>query len=226
MAAFDELLQTMARLRGPGGCPWDREQTHRSIRDCLVEECAELLDTIDRGDFEHMREELGDVLLQVVFHAQLASEAGHFSFDDIAREINAKLVRRHPHVFGEEAGSIESAAGVLSRWEQIKAGEKKPGSTAPGGGAFKDLPPALPALLFARDVYKQIRKKALPAEGLVDAQAAAEEAVDLTEEEAGARLFRLVAACREAGIDPESALRAHAVHVLRAVETRHASHKA
>src|ERR1700677_404076 len=91
MSAIDDLRETMARLRAPDGCPWDIEQTHKSICDCLVEEVAELLDTIDRDDFPHMREELGDLLLHVVMHAQMASEAGHFNFEDVAREINDKL---------------------------------------------------------------------------------------------------------------------------------------
>ena len=102
MTPIEELRQTMARLRAPDGCPWDREQTHQTLARCLIDECSELLDTIDRNDIPHMREELGDVLIQVVFHAQLAAERGDFTFDDVAREINAKLVRRHPHVFGTQ----------------------------------------------------------------------------------------------------------------------------
>ncbi|HAZ65184.1 MAG TPA: MazG family protein, partial [Opitutae bacterium] len=101
MASIDELLATTARLRAPDGCPWDRAQTHRTICDCLVEEVAELLQAIDRDDTPNLREELGDLLFHVVLHAQMASEAGHFSFDDVAREVNEKMVRRHPHVFGD-----------------------------------------------------------------------------------------------------------------------------
>src|ERR1051326_4728798 len=100
MSAIEDLRKTIARLRGPGGCPWDQEQTHAMLVRCLIDEASELIDTIDRGDFPHMREELGDVLIQVVFHAQLAEEAGHFDLEDVAREVNEKLIRPHPHVFG------------------------------------------------------------------------------------------------------------------------------
>jgi len=118
MTPIEELRQTMARLRAPDGCPWDREQTHQTLARCLIDECSELLDTIDRNDIPHMREELGDVLIQVVFHAQLAAERGDFTFDDVAREINAKLVRRHPHVFG--TGKADNAAEVVEVWEKVK----------------------------------------------------------------------------------------------------------
>ena len=122
---MDELKTTIARLRGPGGCPWDQEQTHASLVRCLIDEVSELIDTIDRADLPHMREELGDVLIQVVFHAQLAEEAGKFSLEDDAREVNEKLVRRHPHVFG--TGKLDTSEQVLVQWEQIKALEKKNG---------------------------------------------------------------------------------------------------
>src|SRR6185312_11490244 len=118
MSAIDDLRQTMARLRGPGGCPWDQEQTHASLVRCLIDEVSELIDTIDRNDLPHMREELGDVLIQVVFHACLAEEAGQFNFDDVARDINEKLIRRHPHVFG--SGKLETSAQVLAQWDVIK----------------------------------------------------------------------------------------------------------
>ena len=107
MMPIDELRRTMARLRAPDGCPWDREQTHQTLARCLIDECSELLDTIDRNDLPHMREELGDVLIQVVFHAQLAAERGDFNFDDVAREINEKLIRRHTHVFGAAVAEDE-----------------------------------------------------------------------------------------------------------------------
>ena len=106
MSALEDLRHTIARLRGPGGCPWDQEQTHATLVRCLIDEVSELIETIDRGDYPHMREELGDVLIQVVFHARIAAELGHFNFDDVARDINDKLVRRHPHVFGE--GRLDS----------------------------------------------------------------------------------------------------------------------
>jgi MazG family protein len=213
MSAIDDLRETVARLRAPGGCPWDREQTHQSICDCLVEEVAELLDAIDRGDFPHMREELGDLLLHVVMHAQMAAEAGQFNFEDVAREINAKLIRRHPHVFGDL--DLPDTAAVLRQWDVIKEAEKKNGP-APEG-LFKRLPPQLSALLFAREVFKQIEKKRLPAEGVVDRTAVQALAAGLDERAAGRRLFELAAACREAKIDPESALRRYARAVMEEV---------
>jgi XTP/dITP diphosphohydrolase/tetrapyrrole methylase family protein/MazG family protein len=206
----------MARLRGPGGCPWDIEQTHKSICDCLVEEVAELLDTIDRDDFPHMREELGDLLLHVVMHAQMASEAGHFNFEDVAREINEKLIRRHPHVFGTM--NLPNTEAVLNQWDVIKAAEKKNGPEAEG--VFKRLPPQLSALLWAREVFKQIDKKKLPADGVVNQPKIAELAKGLDEASAGQKLFELAAACRQAGIDPESALRRHTRAVIDAVEEK------
>ena len=216
MGSIDDLRETMARLRGPGGCPWDIEQTHKSICDCLVEEVAELLDTIDRDDFPHMREELGDLLLHVVMHAQMASEAGHFNFDDVAREINDKLIRRHPHVFGTM--NLPNTAAVLNQWDAIKAAEKKNGPA--NEGLFKRLPPKLSALLLAREVFKQIDKKKLPAEGVVDESAVSSLAKGLDEAAAGKKFFELAAACRQAGIDPESALRRHIGQVMDAVEEK------
>lgn len=203
MAAIDALLETVARLRGPGGCPWDIEQTHRSICDCLLDEVSELLDTIDRGDMEHMREELGDVLLQIAMHAQMASERGQFTFEDVARDINEKMIRRHPHVFGD--GALGNSAAVLVQWDKIKAAEKKNGPA--DEGSFKPLHGSLSALLTAREVWKTVSKKQLPHEGLVDVAKVEALAENLNETEAGRALFELVAACRKAGIDPESALR-------------------
>lgn len=211
VSAIEELQETMARLRGPGGCPWDIEQDHQSLAQCLVDECSELLETIDTLDMEHMREELGDVLLQVIFHAQLAKEAGHFDFEAVAAEINEKLIRRHPHVFGDI--DLKSSDQVIAKWEEIKAAEKanKPQSDS----QFKDLPPALPALLFAYDVFKQIEKKALPVGDLVDMEAIEAMADELDEEAAGHILFEIAAACRLKGIDPESAVRKFARRVMR-----------
>ncbi len=218
MSAVEELRRTVARLRGPGGCPWDQEQTHQSLAICLVEECAELLDTIDRSDMEHMREELGDVLIQVVFHAQLAEEKGLFDLEAVAQEINDKLIRRHPHVFG--TGKLDTAEQVVVQWEQIKATEKKNGAQPVATGVFKRQPPGLPTLVNALEVYKQIHKKRLPADGLIDETAVATQAAGLSEAEAGRRFFELVAACRKAGIDPESALRRETLRLTTEIERR------
>ena len=195
MSAIDDLRSTMARLRAPDGCPWDREQTHASLVRCLIDEVSELIETIDHGDDAHMREELGDVLIQIVFHAQIEAEAGHFSFEDVAREINEKLVRRHPHVFG--TGKLDTAEQVIAKWEEIKATEKKNGPVAKG--VFKDLPPRLPALMFAEAVWKQIEKKGLPAEGAVDVGRVRELGATLDAETLGRALFELAAAARACG---------------------------
>jgi uncharacterized protein YabN with tetrapyrrole methylase and pyrophosphatase domain len=164
MSAIEDLRATMARLRAPDGCPWDQEQTHATLVRCLIDEVSELIDTIDRQDYPHMREELGDVLIQIVFHAQIAEEQGHFDFEDVAREINDKLVRRHPARLRH--GAIETSEQVIVRsGREIKATEKKHGPAAGEGAIFKELPPRLPALMFAEAVWKQIEKKSLPVEG-------------------------------------------------------------
>jgi uncharacterized protein YabN with tetrapyrrole methylase and pyrophosphatase domain len=216
MSAIDELRQTIARLRGPGGCPWDQEQTHQSLARCLIDECSELLDTIDRRDMPHMREELGDVLIQVIFHAQLAEEAGNFDLEAVAREVNEKLVRRHPHVFGD--GKLETSEQVLTQWEQIKAGEKKAqGSRA---STFKELPPRLPALMYAESVWKQMGKKGLVGESGADAGRIAQIAAGLDPESLGKMLFEIAAAAQSRDLDPEGSLRKHADGLMRNAEGR------
>lgn len=217
MSAIEDLLKTMARLRAPDGCPWDQEQTHATLVRCLIDEVSELIDTIDRADYPHMREELGDVLIQVVFHAQIASERGQFTFDDVAREINDKLVRRHPHVFG--TGKLETAQQVIAKWDEIKATEKKNGPVAESA-VFKALPPRLPALMFAEAVWKQMARKELPLDGIVDAAQVRALGRQLDEATLGRMLFELTAAAREKGLDPEGALRLHATRVMRQVEDR------
>ena len=146
------LVQIMARLRGPGGCPWDREQTHQSIRHNLIEECYEAIDALDSGNAEAFKDELGDLLLQVVFHAQMASEDGKFDFDAVAKSINEKLVRRHPHVFGTT--KARNSAEVLQQWEAIKKTEKRASSIV----QMEDLPKHLPALLKADKVQRKVAR--------------------------------------------------------------------
>jgi XTP/dITP diphosphohydrolase/tetrapyrrole methylase family protein/MazG family protein len=215
MPGIDLLLATTARLRAPDGCPWDREQTHRTICDCLIEEVAELVQAIDRDDDANLREELGDLLFHVAMHAQMAAEAGKFTFDDVAREVNEKMVRRHPHVFGDGA-KLGTADAVVTQWEQIKLREK--GAKKPT--VFKELPPSLNTILTAREVWKQVRKKQLDAGATVDVAKVDAQARGLSEEDAGRRLFELIAACRDAGIDPDSALRRQTAKVVATAETR------
>ena len=217
MSAIEDLCQTVARLRAPDGCPWDREQTHQTLTRCLIDECSELLDTIDRMDLPHMREELGDVLIQVVFHAQLAAERGDFTFEDVAREINDKLIRRHPHVFG--ANKVDTAAQVIEVWENVKAREKAAAGRTESA-LFKPQPPRLPALMFAEAVWKQIEKKQLPAAGIVDTDQVRALGGHLDEAALGRMLFEITAAARAKGLDPEGALRKETDRVIGAIERR------
>ncbi|MGB0409741.1 MAG: MazG family protein [Opitutales bacterium] len=216
MASINDLIETVAALRHPEtGCPWDIEQDHQSLAECLVDECCELLQTIDRVDMPHMEEELGDVLLQVVMHAQIAQEAGHFDFDAVCALVNEKLVRRHPHVFGDN--KLGDSDAVLQQWDAIKAAETKRGPQQQG--KFKDLPKQLPALMFAKDVYKQIQKQEMDAGDWID-EGAIEAAADSFEDEAalGRQLFEIAAACRLKKVDPETALRRHAQRIVDELE--------
>ena len=156
--ALDELLKVMATLRSPQGCPWDREQDHMKLRFHAVEEVYELLDAIEAGNDDGMAEELGDLLLQVVFHCQLARERKAFDFDAVAQRITEKLVRRHPHVFGDaKAKTVEA---VWEQWEQIKRAEKK-GKKNENPSALDGIPTHLPALLRAEKLLKKARKAGL-----------------------------------------------------------------
>ena len=146
---FEEVVGVMARLRGEGGCPWDREQTHASLKRYALEETYELLEAIDENDDAGMREELGDVLLQVLFHAQMAGEDRRFAIDEVMTGLRDKLVRRHPHVFGDEQAT--DSAAVLRNWEKVKALEK-PANGAQGHSLFTSVPRAMPALARAQRI--------------------------------------------------------------------------
>ena len=213
MPGIDLLIATTARLRAPDGCPWDKEQNHRTICDCLIEEVAELVQAIDRNDLANLREELGDLLFHIVMHAQMASEEGHFNFDDVAKEVNDKMIRRHPHVFGEGI-KLDDAEAVIKQWEQIKLSEKGPKKST----LFKELPPSLNTVLTAREVWKQIQKKGYDAAQTVDTTSVESLRKNLTEEQAGQKLFEMIAACRDSGIDPDSALRRHTAKVVATAE--------
>ena len=152
------LLETMARLRAPDGCPWDREQTHHSIRLHAVEEVYELIDAIEAEDDAEMAEELGDLLLQVVFHCQLARERGAFDFEAVAVGLVEKLIRRHPHVFGD--AQAKSVDAVWAQWDRIKHAEKK-GTRHERPSALDGVPKHLPALMRAEKLVKKARKAGL-----------------------------------------------------------------
>jgi tetrapyrrole methylase family protein/MazG family protein len=146
---FDKVVAIMAQLRAPGGCPWDRKQTHESLKPYLIEETYEALETIDRRDFAKLKEELGDVLLQVLFHSQIGAEEGTFTMDGVLQHLGDKLVRRHPHVFGEDVTGEPSLNSdqVVHRWEDIKRAERK--NAGKPDSVLHDIPQALPALLRA-----------------------------------------------------------------------------
>jgi len=156
--AINDLLAVMAKLRSPAGCPWDREQDHMTLRFHAVEEVYELMDAIEAGDDHEMAEELGDLLLQVVFHCQLAKERGAFDFEKVARHITDKLIRRHPHVFGDV--KVKNVDQVWANWEQIKRAEKK-GTRHERPSAFDGIPKHLPALLRSEKLIKKARKAKL-----------------------------------------------------------------
>ena len=161
-AAIDDLLKVMARLRSPTGCPWDREQSHRTLRRHAIEEVYELIDAIEAEDDHEMAEELGDLLMQVVFHCQLAKERGAFDFEKVCRLLEEKLVRRHPHVFGTT--KVKDVAEVWANWEKIKKAEKH-GTKHARHSALDGIPKHLPALLRAEKLIKKARKAKIPLAG-------------------------------------------------------------
>ena len=193
---MDKLLTTMRRLRAPDGCPWDREQTHESLRPYLLEEAAEAVDALSSGDPKYMADELGDVLLQVAFHAVVAEEAGTFSYDDIENSIVEKLVRRHPHIFGDT--QVADSAEVKRNWERIKSEERGGVELAPA----ERVPRSLPALMRAAELG---RKLGWPS-GNPDHIKAALDASP-TEETLGELLLAVTDYARAAGVNPELVLR-------------------
>jgi MazG family protein len=207
-----DLLRVMHRLRGPDGCPWDLEQTHASLGRHLLEEAHETLEAIDAGDPDRLRDELGDLLLQVVFHSEMARQEGAFDVDDVAEGIVRKLIRRHPHVFGDV--EVGSAAEVLVNWERIKAEER-------GQHPLDDeIPSSLPALARAAKVQRRAAGSGFDwrsFEGAVEkvreelaeleAEASSEGPSERIEEELGDLLFAVAALGRRLDLDPETALR-------------------
>lgn len=161
--SFSDFVDTIAVLRRPDGCPWDREQTHASIASNMLEEAYEAVDTIEKGDIDHLREELGDVLLQVVLQSQIAADQGEFTIDDVCREVDAKIIRRHPHVFGEaKAGDANS---VLDMWDQIKLAEREqaaaaneavdPSASVKPPSVLESVPVSFPALMQAQKISRK-----------------------------------------------------------------------
>jgi MazG family protein len=211
---FPKLVEIMARLRGPQGCPWDREQTFDTIKSYTLEETYEVIDAIDRRDWPHLAEELGDLLLQVVFYAQMAAEVGRFTIDEVVERITSKLVRRHPHVFGGE--SAATAGEVLKRWTELKAGEKGAGQPQ---ALLDGVSRSMPALLEAYQITSRASQVGFDWRRFDDlleklheelaelAEARRGGAPERVEDEVGDLLFMMVNIARFLKLDPELALR-------------------
>ncbi|MBU4201296.1 MAG: nucleoside triphosphate pyrophosphohydrolase [Verrucomicrobia bacterium] len=221
MDAIDQLLDIMARMRAEGGCPWDREQTLESLKQYLVEECYEVIDAVDSGQVSKHKDELGDLLLQVVFQAQIRKEQGDFSFEDVVRQVSDKLIRRHPHVFGDQV--VSSSAEVLKNWETIKAREKQEAQAAGAKppeprSIVEGIPRHLPALHKAHHIQRRVARVGFDWNQVHDVMAKVEE--ELAEvkqalatgdaqrirEEIGDLLFAVVNLSRFQGLNAEEAL--------------------
>ena len=224
---FDRLVRTIWRLRQEDGCPWDKEQTHQSISKNMIEEAYEAVEAIAEGSPEHLEEELGDVLEQVVLHSQIEADSGAdggdvdraagFDIDDVCRALNQKLVRRHPHVFGPEAGSTSSAAAVLDVWESVKAEERASAEdTVHTEGLLDSVPQSLPALMQAQKISKRAAKMGFEWASVDDVwDKVAEERAEFDAEAQGTQqktdefgdiLFALINVARWEGVDAEEAL--------------------
>lgn len=229
---FDRLVRTIWRLRQEDGCPWDKEQTHQSISKNMIEEAYEAVEAIAEGSPEHLEEELGDVLEQVVLHSQIEADSGAaggardcatgdrtagFDIDDVCRALNQKLVRRHPHVFGPEAGSTSSAAAVLDVWESVKAEERASAEDAVHTeGLLDSVPQSLPALMQAQKISKRAAKMGFEWASVDDVwDKVAEERAEFDAEASGTQqktdefgdiLFALINVARWEGVDAEEAL--------------------
>jgi len=211
-SAIKELLKIVGRLRSPKGCPWDREQDHRSLRWHAVEEVYELMDAIEAGDDGEMEEELGDMLMQVVFHCQLAKERGAFDFEDVARNIAQKLVRRHPHVYGQV--KVKDVEQVWANWEKIKRAEKQ-GTRHARPSALDGIPKHLPGLLRAEKLVKKARRAKLAAGPAKPRK--------MTRAAVGRELFELAAYAQSRGWSAEDALRAETRKQERALRRSEAA---
>jgi tetrapyrrole methylase family protein/MazG family protein len=206
---FFTLVDIIARLRGPGGCPWDRKQSHASLRECLLEECYEVLEALDDSDSKRLSVELGDLLMQVVIHSQIASEAGEFELGDVIESITTKLVRRHPHVFGSV--TVSDAEEVLVNWEALKKEERQKDVSM-----LASVPKVMPALAYSQEIQVRVARVGFDWEdddGVIDklAEEVAEfkkaENRERKEAEFGDLLFTLANIARRQGIDLEAALR-------------------
>lgn len=212
---FQRLVDIMARLRGPGGCPWDREQTLESLRGFVLEETYEVLDAIDRADHDGLHGEIGDLLFEGVFLAQIETDEGLFTVSDSLRHIGDKLIRRHPHIFGETAG-VDTPERVVEQWEQIKAREQQ--SRGEKKALLAGVPKSMPSLARANEISTRVAAVGFDwaktedvvdkiEEEVAELRGATHESRERAEEEMGDLLFSIANLARKLGIDPESALR-------------------
>jgi tetrapyrrole methylase family protein/MazG family protein len=206
---FQTLVEIIARLRAPDGCPWDRKQTHGSLRENLLEECYEVLAALDKGDSQRLCAELGDLLMQIVFHAQIATEAGEFGLGDVLQGINRKLIHRHPHIFGLRR--VKSAEEVALNWELLKQEEREPGESI-----LASVPKEMPALGYSQAVQRRVAQVGFDWEsddGVIDklveeiSELRAAEGQDEKAAEFGDLLFTLANLALRMGIDLEASLR-------------------
>jgi tetrapyrrole methylase family protein/MazG family protein len=206
---FSTLVDIIARLRAPGGCPWDRKQSHASLRENLLEECYEVLEALDEGDSGKLSDELGDLLMQIVLHAQIAAEGGEFELGDVIKSINAKLIHRHPHIFGLK--KVKDADEVAHNWELLKGEEREAGTSI-----LESVPRQMPALGYSQEVQRRVAQLGFDWEdvdGVIDklVEEVREFKKAKTEgrkaEEFGDLLFTLVNVARRQGVDAEAALR-------------------
>ena len=214
MKEFDRLVKILERLRAPGGCPWDAEQDHKSLSRCMIEEAYELVDAIQGDDVEHLREELGDVLLQVVFHSTIAKDQGEFTIHEVINDLCDKLIHRHPHVFGDV--NVADSGEVIINWERLKRKEENKKQRT---SILDGIPDALPSLQYARKIQSVVSRVGFDwpdAAGVVSKikeeadevlEAMQSQQPDRIEDEIGDLLFSIVNFARFNGIDPESALR-------------------
>ena len=212
-ASFESFQEVIARLRAPDGCPWDRKQTHHSLRPFLIEEAYEALDALDREDMAELSEELGDLLLQIVLHAQIAAENGDFTINDVIDGIGTKLIRRHPHVFSEV--EVDGVSGVIQNWEAIKAEERRENGDSDKKGLLDGVPKALPALLQADEIVERVNRVKFDRLAKMGSPEIIRSRLDtLTDQDRedqlealGELLLGVVSLGHEIGLEPESALR-------------------
>jgi tetrapyrrole methylase family protein/MazG family protein len=214
MEEFDRLVQIFERLRAPGGCPWDAEQDHKSISKCIIEESYELFDAIGHEDKDHMQEELGDVLLQVIFHSIIARDLGEFSLKDVINGLADKLISRHPHVFTDV--QLNSSKEVIRNWEKLKKSEK---GKVERESILDGIPKSLPSILAARKIQSTVSRVGFDwkdADGVMEKireeiaeldEAIHSKKTDAMEDEIGDLLFSVVNLARKCKVDPEAALR-------------------